>query len=112
MRYSLNIRIKNIKDGVYTLSLTLHDALDMPKVKLKASCNNTSVKNAKRLEVYTEKIIDFTIVDNACLIDFIGDCLYDFTTQLEYINHKSSKEYTYNDNFAEKVKRSTLRHLE
>nr|DAI24065.1 MAG TPA: hypothetical protein [Caudoviricetes sp.] len=114
MSYKLSIKIKNAEDGVYTLSLSLIDNKqnDMIALKLEVIYRNRQARYADKVDVYSKKIIDMTILNDACLIDFIGDSIYDFIGQLGYINYKSSKEYTYSDSFAEKVKRSTLRHLE
>lgn len=114
MSYKLSIKIKNAEDGVYTLSLSLIDTKqnDMIALKLEVIYRDRHARYADKIDVYSKKIIDMTILDNSCLIDFIGDSIYDFIGQLGYINHKSSIEYTYSDSFAEKVKRSTLRHLE
>ena len=114
MSYKLSIKIKNAEDGVYTLSLSLIDNKqnDMIALKLEVIYRDRHARYADKVDVYSKKIIDMTILDNPCLIDFIGDSIYDFIGQLGYINYKSSIEYTYSDSFAEKVKRSTLRHLE
>ena len=114
MSYKLSIKIKNAEDGVYTLSLSLIDNKqnDMIALKLEVIYRDRHARYADKIDVYSKKIIDMTILDNSCLIDFIGDSIYDFIGQLGYINYKSSVEYTYSDSFAEKVKRSTLRHLE
>ena len=114
MSYKLSIKIKNAEDGVYTLSLSLIDNKqnDMIALKLDVIYRDRHARYADKIDVYSKKIIDMTILDNVCLIDFIGDSIYDFIGQLGYINYKSSIEYTYSDSFAEKVKRSTLRHLE
>lgn len=114
MSYKLDIKIKNAEDGVYTLSLSLIDTKqnDMIALKLEVIYRDYRARYADKIDVYSKKIIDMTILDNSCLIDFIGDSIYDFIGQLGYINYKSSVEYTYSDSFAEKVKRSTLRHLE
>lgn len=114
MSYKLSIKIKNAEDGVYTLSLSLIDNKqnDMTILKLEVIYRDYRARYADKVDVYSKNIIDLTILNDACLIDFIGDSIHDFIGQLGYINHKSSIEYTYSDSFAEKVKRSTLRHLE
>ena len=89
MSYKLDIKIKDIKDGVYTLSLSLIDNKqnDMIALKLEVIYRNRQARYADKVDVSSKKIIDMTILKDACLIEFIGD------------------------SFAEKVKRSTLRHL-
>lgn len=114
MSYKLDIKIKNVEDGVYTLSLSLIDTKqnDMLALKLEAIYRDRHARYADKIDVYYKKIIDYTIIDDSCLIDFIGDSIYDFIGQLGYINHKSSVTYTYSNSFTEKVKRSVLRHME
>lgn len=114
MSYKLSIKVKKAEDGVYTLSLSLIDnnQNDMTVLKLEVIYRDYRARYADKIDVYSKNLIDMTILNNVCLIDFIGDSIYDFIRQLGYINYKSSKEYTYSDSFAEKVKRSTLRHLE
>lgn len=114
MSYKLSIKVKNAEDGVYTLSLSLIDnnQNDMTVLKLEVIYRDYRARHGDKIDVYSKKIIDLTILNDSCLVDFIGDSIHDFIGQLGYINYKSSKSYTYSDSFAEKVKRSTLRHLE
>ena len=109
MSYKLSIKVKKAEDGVYTLSLSLIDnnQNDMTVLKLEVIYRDYRARYADKIDVYSKNLIDMTILDNVCLIDFIGDSIYDFIGQLG-----SSKSYNYSDSFAEKVKRSTLRHLE
>ena len=113
MSYRLDIKIKNIEDGVYTLSLSLIDNKQngMTVLKLEVIYRNRHARHGDKIDVYSKQIIDYTILNDSCLIDFIGDSLCDFIEDLQYINYKSSNSYNYSDSFAEKVKRSTLRHL-
>ena len=113
MSYKLDIKIEDIKDGAHIVSLSLYDEeTDMLSIKLKAVYSGGCKTHTDKVKVYTKKLFNLTILDNSCLIDFIGDSVYDFISQLGYVNSVSFKTYTYSDSFAEKVERSILRHLE
>ena len=112
MSYKLNIKIEGIKDGAHIISLSLYNETGMLSIKLKAAYSGGCKTHTDKIKVYTKELFNLTILDNSCLIDFIGDSVYDFISQLGYVNSVSSKTYTYSDSFAEKVERSILRHLE
>ena len=112
MSYKLNIKIEGIKDGAHIISLALYNETGKLSIKLKAAYSGGCKTHTDKVKVYTKELFNLTILDNSCLIDFIGDSVYDFISQLRYVNSVSFKTYTYSDSFAEKVERSILRHLE
>lgn len=115
MSYKLHIDGKKTGDRVYTLSLILYDEAhkNMSLIELEAVYNSECKNHMDKLKVSTKELFDMTILNDACLIDFIGDSLSDFIkNEISEYKRIESKIYNYSDSFKEKVKRSTLRHLE
>ena len=111
--YSLHIKGKDIKDRVYTLSLTLSNKdEDREIAEFEAIYKSDISIPDKKLEVNPKYISDYTIIDRQDIAQFIGYSLSDFIKyQLYGYNEAHPKTYYYEGRYSEKIKICALSYM-
>lgn len=119
--YSLHIKSKDIKDGVYTLSLTLSKKIltfnnkgGVHEIAEFEAIYNSDINILdKKLEVDTKYISDYTILDSQDIAQFVGYSLSDFIKyQLYGYNEAHPKTYYYEGKYSERIKMCTISYMQ